>query len=266
MKLKEMLKTMEDFGKKNAPAIATGVAMFGVVATAVSANKAVIKATEIVKEQKQKMADIKPADTKARRELYFETAKRLVPVVLPPVIMGFATEGCILTSNRISSKRIAVLSAVYNLTESKLRDVNETMAEVLGAKKTKEVKDAISKKNLDKNPIPSEDKIIVTGQGDVLCRDGYSGRTFYSNGEKIDRAINELTHQVYGDMYVSLNEFYDKLGLENIPLGDDFGWNVDDISGGTLPISFTAHLTEDRRPCLCIEYDVRLRDDFRNLH
>ena len=29
-------------------------------------------------------------------------------------------------------------------------------------------------------------------------------------------------------MYISLNDFYYEIGLDNIKLGDELGWNIDD--------------------------------------
>lgn len=117
-------------------------------------------------------------------------------------------------------------------------------------------------------PDPKDEKgqIIITSGGDNLCKDLYSGRFFRSNAQKIGQAINELTYDIQSDMYVSLNDFYDKLELPRIPLGDDLGWNIDDLVNRRLPICYTAILTDDGTPCLCVEYDANLRSDFRKLH
>ena len=92
---------------------------------------------------------------------------------------------------------------------------------------------------------------------------------FYSTAEKIKQAIVKCSSDVQQDMWVSLNEFYDEINspqLEHIPMGDDLGWNVEDTCRGQLPITLTALLTDDGKPCLCIDYDISIRDDFRNLH
>ena len=64
-------------------------------------------------------------------------------------------------------------------------------------------------------------------------------------------AINRK--MVSGDMYISLNEFYDEIGLGPIPIGYDLGWNLDD---GTIEVDFTSQLAEDGTPCLVILYNV----------
>lgn len=266
MKLTNLFNKMEEFGKKEAPAILTGMAIAGLIATGYNAYKAGLEAKEIIEEAKKDLEYVKKGDKKAKREIYVDTAKRLVPVVAPMVTSGIFTGSCIFASNKVSSRRIKVLSAAYAASNSAIQELGGKMEEVLGERKTKAIKDAITADKLKKDGVPKDGQIIITGDGDVLCKDDYTGRFFRSSGTKLDQAINELTHQIYGDMYVSLNEFYDKIGLDNVPMGDDFGWNVDDIAGGRLPVTFTALLTDDNRPCLCLTYDVRLRSDYRNLH
>ena len=54
-------------------------------------------------------------------------------------------------------------------------------------------------------------------------------------------------------MYVSLNEFYDELGLDHTKLGDDLGWNLDD---GLIELNFSSQLAENETPCLVVDYNV----------
>jgi hypothetical protein len=58
---------------------------------------------------------------------------------------------------------------------------------------------------------------------------------------------------------VSLNEFYDELGLSHIAVGDDLGWNIEK---GGIDISFSTQLAEDGMPCLVVNYDVKPRYDY----
>ena len=55
------------------------------------------------------------------------------------------------------------------------------------------------------------------------------------------------------DGYVSLNDFYDELGLDHIDVGDDLGWKVDQ---GKLDVDFGSQIASDGRPCITIEYSV----------
>lgn len=266
-KFTELLTKAEGFTKKNSPAILSGLAIVGVFTTAVSAYKAGPIAKKIQKQKEEDMKIVAPDDKAGKRAVAIEYVKEMTPVMLPTVISSAATVSCIVGSHTISNKRIAVLSAAYTLSENAVKDLNNKMNEMLGEKKTRTIKDAIVKDKLQKNPPPEDHThIIMTTDGDVLCKDEYTGRYFHSNPEKINQAINAISSDCMQDNYVSLNDFYEMINLPKIPMGDDLGWNVDDCIRGKLPIYISAQLTEENRPCLCVEYDISIRHDFRNLH
>lgn len=273
-KVMEFLEKAEIFTKKNSPVILTGLAVAGVISTAYSAFKAGPRADKILEEYRKDMRDCHPKDKEAKRTVVGETVKKMVPVVAPTVIMGGSTIACVVGSHSISSRRIAVLSAAYSLSESTVKNLNSKMEEMLGEKKTRAIKDSIMKDKLretEKNDqkLLGDGNVIVPDNGYVLCKDLHSGRPFYSTAEKIKQAIVKCSFDVQQDMWVSLNEFYDEIGspqLEHIPLGDDLGWNVEDTIRGQLPITLTAILTDDGKPCLCVDADVSIRSDYRNLH
>lgn len=273
-KLINFLEKAEVFTKKNSPALLTGAAIVGVLSTAYSAYKAGLRADKILKEYRADMKDCHPKDKEAKRAVVGETAKKLIPVVAPPVIMGVATISCIVGSHSVSSRRIAALSAAYSLSESTVKSLNGKMEEILGEKKTRAIKDAVMKDKLhadsekDRKTL-SNGNFVIPGDGTVLCKDLYSGRLFYSNAEKIKQAIAKCSYDIVSDMWISLNDFYFEIGspqLDPIPMGNDLGWDIADTQAGKLPITLSALLTDDNKPCLCIDYDIGVRPDFRNLH
>lgn len=270
-KLTEWFLNAETFTKKHSPEILTGLAIVGVISTAISAYKAGPRAQKILSEKRKDAEYIKKDDKESKRAVVFETIKEMTPVMAPTIITGAATTACILGSHTISSRRIAALSAAYTISERAVKDLNAKMVEVLGEKKARGIKDAIIKDKVGESPKDEKGQPIIftSNNGDVLCKDLYSGRPFHSNAQKIGRAINELSAEVRTDMYVSLNDFYEKINspeLPKIPLGERLGWNVDDLINGSLPITFTAILTDDQVPCLCVDYDIYLREDFRRLY
>lgn len=274
-KVMEFLEKAEIFTKKNSPVILTGLAVAGVISTAYSAFKAGPRADKILEDYRKDMRDCHPKDKEAKRAVVGETVKKMVPVVAPPIIMGGTTIACVIGSHSISSRRIAVLSAAYSLSESTVKNLNNKMEEMLGEKKTRAIKDSIMKDKLHASEKKEDQKLLGDGNvyvpdnGYVLCKDLHSGRPFYSTAEKIKQAIVKCSFDVQQNMWVSLNDFYDEIDspqLEHIPLGDDLGWNVDDTIRGQLPIYLTALLTEDGKPCLCVEADIKIREDLRSLH
>lgn len=270
MKENKVLKWIEkvtEKGKKESPAILTGLGVLGLAFTAYTAYKAGLKASAILDERKKNLSEIRKGDKEAKKEITMNTVKKMTPVILPTVIMGVTSAACIIGSNTISTRRVAVLSAAYSLSERTVKDLNGKMTEILGEKKARQIKDAITKDRLQKDGDPKEKEIILTGTGDVLCKDYYSGRFFRSNAQKVGLAINKLSVMARNEMYVSLNDFYDLLEIPRLPMAEDFGWTAEDTeSNGNLPISTTAILAEDGTPCLCVEYDAMPRTDFRNFY
>ena len=64
------------------------------------------------------------------------------------------------------------------------------------------------------------------------------------------------------EQYVSLNDFYYEIGLDNIPLGDELGWTIDDGRAGRIDLYFTSQLTPEGVPCLVINYRVQPRKGY----
>lgn len=263
-KFMKWINQLEEFEKKNRSGILTGLAIVGVIGTAYEAYKAGLTASNILKEYKEKMKEARNGDE--RTDVIIGTAKKLVPVVAPVIVSAAVTGGCIIGSHSTSKKKIALLTAAYNVSEKTVRDLNGKMTEILGAKKVKEIKDAIVDDKLKKEPLKDEKEVYITGDGTVLCKDMYSGRYFRSNAQRIENSISQLSQDILSEMYVSLNDLYRLIGLDDVPMGDDFGWNVEDLDHGLLPITLVAHLSEEKRPVLCIDYEVRIRHDYRNLY
>lgn len=273
-KVTDFLSKAEIFTKRNSPIILTGLAVVGTLSAAYSAYKAGPKAEKVLEEYHRDMKDCRPDDKEAKRAVTGEMIKKMTPVVAPPVIMTGTTVACIIGSHSASSRRIAALSAAYKLSESTIQSLNGKMEEMLGEKKARAVRDSIMKEKLktdSKNDqkVLSENQFIMPKDGTVLCKDLYSGRFFHSTAGKIEQAIAKCSCNIISDMYISLNDFYEAIDspeLPRIPMGEDLGWNIDNVQNGSLPIYLTALLTEDKQPCLCVDYDISVREDFRHLH
>ena len=260
-KLVELSTKLTTWSAKNAPSLLTGAGFTGVFVSAYMAYKAGPKAEEIILHHRLNI------DAGAdKKEETVKMVKEIAPVILPPIGMAVATGACVLGANSIASKRLAVLSAAYSISETALKDYQNKVAEMVDPKKMTKIKEGLAKDKMDKNPINPKTEVLMTGDGDVLCMDCYSGRYFRSNAQKIGQAINELSADLQTDMYVSLNDFYNKLNIPAVPMGDDFGWNIDDLVRGQLSIDISAHLTPDKQPCLVVNYDIFPRSDFRSLH
>jgi hypothetical protein len=80
----------------------------------------------------------------------------------------------------------------------------------------------------------------------------------------IRRAIHELNDRLRVDNYISLNEFYDAIGLEESKTGEILGWN---IGKGYIQLAFSSVLASDLTPfpdtpCLAIDFRVPPQYDY----
>lgn len=193
-------------------------------------------------------------------------AKLALKSYWPVAVSEAAAVGCILGSNHINNQRLATAAMAYKLSETALMEFKEKAIETIGEKKVNDIKAAIAEDKIAKDP-PSDsnggNSVVLVGDGDILCYDEISGRYFKSCADKILHARNLLNERLTTEYYISLNEFYDLLGLEDIPIGDELGWNMDN---GLLDISLSAHLSKDGRPCLSVGYSVKPRYDFSKLY
>lgn len=260
---------------KRAPILLAGLAVAGVVGTAVQAIRATKKACDdgVFDEHMdeldrldRKIEKDKSIESETVREMKKEVTvkfvKKLGRYYLPVIISGALTIGCILGGTRISARRQAALAAAYTLSENTLRTYQEKVKQALGKKKELQVRDDICRDKIEKHP-PVDKEIIVTGKGEIACYDDISGRYFKSDPETIRRTVNVLNERLLTEMFISLNDLYYELGLKRIGMGDDLGFNLD---SGLIDIRFSTQLSEDDRPCLVLEYTVEPRFDYRSLH
>lgn len=241
--------------EKNKPFILMAISLLGVVATAVEAAYAKPKADALIM---KRHAERQEPETKAK-EIARDVAVA-VPVYLPAMATGVMTIGCMVGSYSESSKRTAAYATAYTLTESKLKDYQAKVIETLGEKKEQKIRADIAKDKIAQNP-PKED--FVLNDQDTLFYDSASGRYFKANIEDVRRAIANLNERLYSEMFISLNDFYYEIGIPEIRLGENLGFNVED---GVINIPLDQWVDYNGKPCLMLDYDYATRFDWRSLH
>lgn len=233
---------------RNSPMIFTALAVGGVVATAVMATKATIRAmeTSIHMDEEYISSDNEEPLT------FKDYAKEVWPEYIPTVIFGVFTIACIVAANSAHMRRNAAIVSAYTLGERTLNEYRARVEENLGPKKTRALKDDISKDRIEKNP-HSTAEVTVTPIGESLCYDALGGRYFTSDIEKIRQACNVLSRNLMTDMFIPLNEVYSELGLKGTLAGDHIGWHIDD---GLIEPDFSSQLTDGGAPCLVMDFEV----------
>lgn len=250
----QLMAIFKDFGKavqKHSPEILTGIGIAGMISTTILAVRATPKALMLIenKKREKKFNGEEPELTK------IETVKTAWKPYLPAAITGTASIACLVGASSVSLRRNAALAAAYALSESTLADYKDKVVETFGEKKAQTVTDAIAKDKIENDPVTSKE-IIVTEKGETLCYDSLSGRYFKSSIDQIDRCVNILNERLLFDMYISLNEFYDEIGLDEIKIGEKLGWTVnpDSSDKGLIQMNYSSQIATDGTPCIVVGF------------
>lgn len=250
MNLRNLTKSFERFTISNSPAILTAVAVTGTVTTALLVGKASFKAAELIaEEEKERVDQVKvglakeliPMDNKEKFQLVWT-------LYIPAVSTCTTTVVAMVTANQIGTRRTAAMAAAYSLTERAFGEYRDKVVEKVGQKKERDVRDELAQDRVQNNPPSSQ--IVMLNSGDVLCFDQHSGRYFQSDMETLKKAQNDTNYQILRESYANLNDFYDRIGLEWIPQGEELGWSTD----REVEIAFSSVLSTDQRPCIAIDF------------
>jgi hypothetical protein len=242
-------KTVQTKAVKHSPEILTGLGIAGMFFSVVSAVKATPKALELIENAKEEKVRKIHETTLSKTEVVKATWKCYIPTAIS---LGLSTT-CLIAGNTVNGRRNTTLAAAYALSESALKEYQSKTLEIAGPKKEQQIKDAILKDKVEKNPVKSTE-VLMTGNGETLCMDSVSGRYFKSDKTKIDATVNKLNFQLRREMFVPLNDLYYELGLPPTKLGGDLGWNVDD---GEIEFYYSYAGADNGDPCMVVDYNIK---------
>ena len=248
--INEAFKSLKRSTSKYSPQILTGLGIAGVVTTTVLAIKATPKAVKLIEEEAyERKEELTP----------MEVVKVTWKCYIPTAISMATSITCLICANSVNTKRNAALAAAYKISETAFIEYKDKVVETIGEKKEKTVREKIAEDKIKNNP-PTQNTIIMTDSGTELFLEPVSGRYFKSDMEKIRRIENECNKKMLHDIngYMSLNDFYDELGLEHSSIGYELGWN----SYNLLEIDYIPQLLEDDKLCVVLEYTTGPKYDY----
>ena len=235
--MNNILRHTKTFWKRHGSTVLTCVGGVGVVATSVMAVKATPKAMILIeKAEKEKGEEL----TK------FETVKVAGPVYIPAVIVGATTIISIFGANYLNKRQKAALMSAYAMATTSYKDYKKKVEELYGDDADKKVTEEIAKDKYEETDVPEhKDK--------ELFYDEFSKRYFESTIEDVQRAEYRINRDLHMQDAVTLNEFYDLLGLEPIASGDELGWstsyNFDAYWQTWIDFSHSKTVMNDGREC-----------------
>lgn len=223
--------------KVSKPTVLTALSITGVVATTAVTAYMSPKADRAIKARKNV---ITKANIKADK---LELVKTAAPYYIPTAIGLIATITCILLNHKEYKKGLIAASAA---------------SAYLAANRNK-IKAALEKPEVKKivgKILPTKEEfkhqtIETTGNGDLLCIEGYSGRIFRSSKEAVIKAQEALIEEYIDPEcgYCCMNDYYRYLGIEESQFGYEYGWaNTDEEYYPNEPIEFSNELISADAP------------------
>lgn len=243
--MNEVLNKGVKWAAKNSPAILTGMGCVGLVSTAASAYRA---GKEVERDKVNTISDRK------------ERIKRKAGILVPTVIMGGTSIACIIGAHKVNLKRQIALTTAYTAARGALSDFQEKAVAELGQRKVDKIKQQVVEEKMNENPLTSDKQVIVTEKGNHLIFDTWSGRYFRSDIESVRKSVNDVNATLLSTMFVSLNELYYELGLDQIKGGADIGWNAD---CGGIQVHFGSSIAANGDPCLTMDFLVAPKYDYK---
>jgi hypothetical protein len=256
IKLSILTKQAKKAIADNSPAILTALGVTGTLTVAYLTGKASFKAAEILaKETARREADGDPQmDNWDKVDLVWRE-------FIPAAGIAAMTVSAIIGANHISTKRVAAFASAYSMAEKGFAQYKDKVLEKVGEKKEGEIRDEVAKQQLKDHPL-KQSQIILTGKGDHLCFDAYSGRFFQSDIEKVRAAVNDINFEIINNDYASVSDYWSLIGLPSTSSSDDVGWNTDK----KLECEYTSDLTKEGVPCMVVTFKTNPRPRYYNAY
>lgn len=218
--------------RRVSPTILSCFGAIGVVATAALAAKAAPRAHDLIRATSRKNHDGDPyAATRT------EAVKACWKCYIPAAATGTATIICILGANALNRRQQASLTSAYALLSRQYSDYRRKLKELYGEEAHQRIMESLAVEQARNNTISVQG---VFGEGSCLefddvneeqrlFYDSISQRYFQSTISKVLQAEYHLNrNMVLGFGFVSINDFYDFLGIDQVPEGDTLGWYISD--------------------------------------
>lgn len=255
----QAIKPLWNSAGKHAPIILTGVAACSAISSVVSAVKATPKAMILLEQKKKQVATEENRPVEEIELSIQEIIQSTWKVYAPASVWLTLSLCCMFGAAHINHQRQLGWAALYSATRHASDVYEKQVIEHIGEKENEVIRGKVREQMLKDNPV-SKNEIAAIGKGPYLCYDTLSGRYFMSDIETIRRVVNDLNQNMIGSWngYVSLNEFYQNLGMMPVDLGYGNGWNNDEL----IDIQFSTMISDDGRPCLVLQYLTQPRYSF----
>lgn len=233
------------FGK-NQPALMLGVGIAGMVTTTVLAVRGHMKAKDRINESvfnpvkhPEKTDDILYSDKKGKahvKKRYW--IKKTWKCYVPAAVTGSLSIACLIGSYSINHRRNAALASSLAVSEAAMTEYQKHVVDTIGEEAERGIREKFQADQIKKSGplhspaemLPGEsDHEYIDGAHCVNCYESTTQQKFWASKEDIRRAVNNLNQERltgFGGQ-VTLNDFYNEIGITATSVGDTLGWDID---------------------------------------
>ena len=268
--------------KKHSPEILVVTGVIGIVTSTVMACKATTKVNDIVTESKETIDKIHDCVGKglhtsdgeeytqevANKDLaiiYTQTAWKFIKLYGPSVLIGAASIGCMVGSNRILRKRNVALAAALTTVEKSFKDYRGRVIDRFGKDldrelrfgiKAKEIKEKVIDENGNETTVTKTVEVVDPNTAHslysiVFC-EGNAGWTKNAELNKVFliQQQNWANDKLRLRGYLTLNEVYEMVGAPTTAYGQIAGWvYTEDSSVGDNFVDFGIFDVTNEKAC-----------------
>ena len=268
--------------KKHSPEILVIAGVIGTVTSAVMACKATLKVNDVIDETKETIEDIhyctgkglKTADGEeytqeiANKELtivYVQTGWKFAKLYGPAVLLGVASIGCMVGSNKILRKRNIALGAAFTAMDKSFKEYRGRVIEKFGKDldrelrfntKAKQIEETVVDENGKESTVTKTVEIVdpnVTHSiySVVFCE----GNTGWTKNAELNKVFllqqqNYANDKLRLNGVLTLNEVYDMIGAPRTAYGQLAGWvYTEDSSVGDNFVDFGIFDINSEKKC-----------------
>jgi len=243
-KMGSLRRKSKGYLKQSSPAILTCIGAIGVVATSVMAVKATPKALSLIDDElcnrATKLVSGETHNLSIENLSMVETIQLIWRCYIPAALVGLSTITCIFGANVLNKRNQASLVSAYSLLNQSYQRYRKAANTVYGEDADAQIKAQAAKDiyvSADGYSTYSPD--LDKASEKVLFHDVYSQRYFTSTMASVLNAQYHLNRNLQLRGEVSINEFYEFLGIDKIESGDLVGWSMDNlIEGGIMWLDF----------------------------
>lgn len=148
-----------------------------------------------------------------------EEIKLVWKCYIPTIAISALTIGSVVLSHRLSAKQIVGLTTALGYFTANRDRLSRKIEEFANRDVLHDIRKEIAEDEWTPGVTVEE-----TGNGDLLCFEGYSGRWFRSSFEAVKEGIAEFSCRFMAGEYLSLNDLYECLDIEKTHFGNQWGW------------------------------------------